>query len=181
MNLANAIAMFFFTDYFLDYHFKDVGFNGLFLEEHETVMPIVASCSFQIQGTGGDQQTYNNLCVLPPNMLNQKFFSIWFVWLTALIIISAIMLVLRIAIVFSSEIRELMLNMVYGIKITNKTKTLSRKSSHGDFFMLSSIMDNMNAVVRSAFIKRLESDRNFWIINLFYFFSSLKVRLTTIF
>ena len=46
MNLANAIAMFFFTDYFLDYHFKDVGFNGLFLEEHETVMPIVASCSF---------------------------------------------------------------------------------------------------------------------------------------
>ena len=71
------------------------------------------------QGTGGDQQTYNNLCVLPPNMLNQKFFSIWFVWLTALIIISAIMLVLRIAIVFSSEIRELMLNMVYGIKITN--------------------------------------------------------------
>jgi len=161
MNLANAIAMFFFTDYFLDYHFKDVGFNGLFLEEHETVMPIVASCSFTIQGTGGKPQVYNNLCVLPPNMLNQKFFSIWFVWLTALIIISAIMLVLRIAIVFSSEIRELMLNMVYGIKITNKTKTLSRKSSHGDFFMLSSIMDNMNAVVRSAFIKRLESDKKF--------------------
>ena len=52
-------------------------------------------------------------------MLNQKFFSIWFVWLTALIIISAIMLVLRIAIVFSSEIRELMLSMVYGVKITN--------------------------------------------------------------
>ena len=70
------------------------------------------------QGTGGDPQVYNNLCVLPPNMLNQKFFSIWFVWLTALIIISAIMLVLRIAIVFSSEIRELMSNMVYGITIT---------------------------------------------------------------
>jgi hypothetical protein len=159
MNLANAIAMFFFTDYFLDYHFKDVGFNGLFLEEHETVMPIVASCSFVITGAGGGKNEYNNLCVLPPNMLNQKFFSIWFVWLTALIIISAIMLVLRIAIVFSSEIRELMLNMVYGIKITNKT--ILKKCSHGDWFMLSSIMDNMNAVVRSALIKRLENDKKF--------------------
>ena len=68
-------------------------------------------------GQGGGKNEYNNLCVLPPNMLNQKFFSIWFVWLTALIIISAIMLVLRIAIVFSSEIRELMLNLVYQIKI----------------------------------------------------------------
>merc|ERR1712141_691111 len=42
MNLANAILQFFFTDYFLDYNFKAVGFNGLFLNEHETVMPIVA-------------------------------------------------------------------------------------------------------------------------------------------
>ena len=46
MNLANAIGQFFFTDYFLSGHFKDVGFNGLFLNEHESVMPIVASCSF---------------------------------------------------------------------------------------------------------------------------------------
>ena len=75
--------------------------------------------SFSRQGTGGGTQEYRNLCVLPPNMLNQKFFSIWFVWLTALIIISAIMVVLRIAIVFSSEIRELMLNMVYQIRIKN--------------------------------------------------------------
>jgi len=159
MNLVNSIAIFFFTDYFLDGHFKDVGFNGLFLEEHETVMPIVATCSFKIQGFAGGTNTYNNLCVLPPNMLNQKFFSIWFVWLTALIIISAIMLVLRIAIVFSSEIRELMLSMVYGVKITNKT--ILRKSSHGDWFMLSSIMDNMNAVVRTALIRRLEKDQKF--------------------
>jgi len=159
MNLANAIAMFFFTDYFLDGHFKDVGFNGLFLEEHETVMPIVASCSFVITGQGGGKNEYNNLCVLPPNMLNQKFFSIWFVWLTALIIISAIMLVLRIAIVFSSEIRELMLNLVYQIKI--EKKTILRKCSHGDWFMLTSIMDNMNAVVRTALIKRLENDKKF--------------------
>ena len=75
--------------------------------------------SFSRQGTGGNTEKYHNLCVLPPNMLNQKFFSIWFVWLTALIIISAIMVVLRIAIVFSSEIRELMLNMVYQIRIKN--------------------------------------------------------------
>jgi len=159
MNLVNAIAMFFFTDYFLDYHFKEVGFNGLFLEEHETVMPIVASCSFTLQGTGGNTEKYHNLCVLPPNMLNQKFFSIWFVWLTALIIISAIMIVLRIAIVFSSEIRELMLNMVYQIRIENKT--ILRKCSHGDWFMLSSILDNMNAVVRTVLIKRLENDKKF--------------------
>jgi hypothetical protein len=73
------------------------------------------------------------------------------------------MLVLRIAIVFSSEIRELMLNLVYGIKIKNKT--ILKKCSHGDWFMLSSIMDNMNAVVRSALIKRLESDKKFDIDN----------------
>ena len=74
---------------------------------------------FNRTGLGGGPETYNNLCVLPPNMLNQKFFSIWFVWLTALIIVSAVMLVLRVAIVFSSEIRELMLNLVYGLNISN--------------------------------------------------------------
>ena len=56
-------------------------------------------------------------------MLNQKFFSIWFVWLTALIVMSAVMLVLRVAIVFSSEIRELMLNLVYGLNISNVITT----------------------------------------------------------
>lgn len=159
LNLANAIAQFFFTDFFLSGHFKSVGFNGLFLNEHESVMPIVASCVFSITGTSGGQEVYNNLCVLPPNMLNQKFFSIWFLWLTALIIVSAVMLVLRVAIVFSSEIRELMLNLVYGIKITNKA--MLKKCSHGDWFMLSSIMDNMNVIVRTALIRQLEGSEKF--------------------
>lgn len=159
MNLANAIAQFFFTDYFLDGHFQEVGYNGLFLDEHETVMPILASCAFTITGTGGSDETYNNLCVLPPNMLNQKFFSIWFVWLTALILISAVMLVIRLAITFSAEIRELMLNLVYSVKITNKT--ILKRCSHGDWFMLSMIMDNMNVVVRSSFIKNLEEKKKF--------------------
>ena len=73
-------------------------------------------------GSGGGENTYNNLCVLPPNMLNQKFYSIWFIWLTALMIVSAVMLVLRLAIIFSSEIREIMLNLVYSVKITNVRK-----------------------------------------------------------
>ena len=77
-------------------------------------------------GSGGGENTYNNLCVLPPNMLNQKFYSIWFIWLTALMIVSAVMLVLRLAIIFSSEIREIMLNLVYSVKITNVRKNLSK-------------------------------------------------------
>ena len=48
MNLANAVAQFFFTDYFLDGHFATVGYHGLFLEENETVMPILSSCAFKM-------------------------------------------------------------------------------------------------------------------------------------
>ena len=48
MNLANAVAQFFFTDYFLGGHFQAVGYNGLFLDEHQTVMPIVSSCKFKM-------------------------------------------------------------------------------------------------------------------------------------
>ena len=48
MNFANAVANFFFTDYFLGGHFADVGYHGLFLEENETVMPILSSCVFKM-------------------------------------------------------------------------------------------------------------------------------------
>ena len=35
-------------------------------------------------------------------------------------------------------------------------KTILKRCSHGDWFMLSMIMDNMNVVVRGSFIQNLE-------------------------
>ena len=71
------------------------------------------------KGTGGGDEYYHDLCVLPKDVVAQKFYSFWFMWLAFLVVMSTGMLILRFSIVFFSGHRELMMNYGYGIKTKN--------------------------------------------------------------
>ena len=56
---------------------------------------------------------YNDLCLLPKNVITQKFYSFWFMWIVGLVIISTLMLIVRFAIIFDKKTRKIILYKWY--------------------------------------------------------------------
>ena len=71
-------------------------------------------------GTGGFTDRIILKCVLPLNMQNQKFYTFYYFWLWFLLLISMLMVLLRIACVVSTELRELNLKRFYDRKISSR-------------------------------------------------------------
>ena len=58
-------------------------------------------------GNGGEKSKKWSLCVLPLNMINQKFYSFFYFWLFFLMITSLTTLVIRIGLIGSPSLREI--------------------------------------------------------------------------
>ena len=77
------------------------------------VFPRMTKCTFHKFGTSGNIEKHDALCILPLNIVNEKIYIfIWF-WLLFLGILSFLILVYRLAIVFSPYIRAFVLRMRY--------------------------------------------------------------------
>ncbi len=44
LNLVNVVLQFFLTNFFLDGQFNRIAWEGIHLEEHNSVLPILADC-----------------------------------------------------------------------------------------------------------------------------------------
>ena len=44
LNVVNVVAQYYFTDYFLGNQFNRIALDGLALDEHDAVLPILAEC-----------------------------------------------------------------------------------------------------------------------------------------
>ena len=64
-------------------------------------------------GTGGGPNEYHDFCLLPKNVITQKFYSFWFMWIVGLVIISTLMLIVRFAIIFDKKTRKIILYKWY--------------------------------------------------------------------
>ena len=48
LNAANAVAQFYFTAWFLNGNFSRIATEGLYLEENESVLPILSECKLSM-------------------------------------------------------------------------------------------------------------------------------------
>ena len=48
LNAANAVAQFYFTAWFLNGNFSKIATEGLYLEENESVLPILSECKISM-------------------------------------------------------------------------------------------------------------------------------------
>ena len=48
LNAANAVAQFYFTAWFLNGNFSKIATEGLYLEENESVLPILSECKLSM-------------------------------------------------------------------------------------------------------------------------------------
>ena len=96
MNLFNIVLQYILTDRFLGHQFRNVAIWGMEADIHESVLPIVTRCKYdKSYGSGGDPNVRNPLCVLPLNMINQKLYTAFYVWLGVLFMASSLLLIIR--------------------------------------------------------------------------------------
>ena len=98
------------------------------------------------------------MCVLPLNMLNQKFYTFYFFWLWLLLLVSMAMVLTRVGFVMSEELRKINLKRFYNSKVIRKIQF--GKASHGDWFLMAQLMKNMNVVMNNKFLEILGNDEN---------------------
>ncbi len=142
------------------------------MNENDAVLPITANCLFQKFGGAGVAEKKDSLCVLPLNMVNQKFYTFFCIWLAVLFVLTIGNMTLRLILIISREFREIVFNVIYGtknLKVNRKyvdsndetsfheffQRTIVKRSSHGDWLLLDRLLDNMNVVVSAQFLKEL--------------------------
>ena len=67
-------------------------------------------------GLAGGETSISGLCVLPLNMINQKFYMLFWFWLSILITASFFMLTVRLILVASTDARSMRIKYFYGVR-----------------------------------------------------------------
>ena len=119
LNALNVLAQFYITQAFLRGNFGRIALDGLEVEEHDSVLPLLAECKLEMFGKSGGTDRVVALCVLPLNIVNQKFYTIFWFWLSALQILSVGILAYRLIVVCCPEARDLILKSFYNMKDYN--------------------------------------------------------------
>ena len=72
-------------------------------------------------GLTGDANNHNPLCVLPLNMINQKYFSFLYVWMGLLVVLTLGIITFRVLMVILPDFRTIVLKSFYGIELKKVT------------------------------------------------------------
>ena len=89
----------------------------------ERLFTLVYMDTFQFYrfGLAGGENVYNPICVLPLNMINQKYFSFLYVWMGLLVVLTLGIITFRVLMVILPDFRTIVLKSFYGIKVKKVT------------------------------------------------------------
>jgi len=175
LNLTNVVGQIFFMDRFLGYQFSSFGTDvigqteGNFTERTDAlnmVFPKVAKCKFNKFGVSGSVQSHDALCVLSLNIINEKIYvAMWF-WFVFLAAVSAVFMLYRLALIFSSNLRVYVLHQkCEGLVRKEKVRAALENPDHnlgqrlGDYWMLYLLTKNLNPLVAKDMYAVLTPDR----------------------
>lgn len=113
----------------------------------ESIFPKAAKCTYKTFGPSGTLQSFDALCLLPLNILNQKLFIIVWIWYIVQLIISFFNLMYWIIVSYSENVRIYILCQKSMKSVSRKLILhASRKAHLGHFFVLNQIAKNTNPV-----------------------------------
>ena len=110
LNLAIVLGQMFLFDFFVGGEFFTYGLEAikhLFMEPEDrrdpmsVVFPKVTKCYFRKYGVSGSLETVDGLCVLPLNVVNEKMFLFFFMYLGVITLITMLHLTYRAACLMS--------------------------------------------------------------------------------
>ena len=138
-------------------------------------LPILTMCTFTKFGTGGGKDVTNAMCVLPVNIVHQKFFLfVWF-WLIFLTAITVVNIIMRIAVFAVPFLRSLITMKCWtgmsplqsfstiivllvaenGNQMDKRIKTFINGTSFPDWLVMSFIHTNLTSVDFQNFLEDL--------------------------
>jgi innexin, putative len=154
--LVNVVAQFYFLDWFFDHEFFNYG-PSVFtysMDKNRTeispmikMFPRMTKCRFESYGSSGDINTYDILCMLPLNVVNEKIFIfVWF-WLTTLFILFIFVIVYRIFIFAAFRLRPYFLKSRCTLSNTSSLRLICEKGNIGDWFVLYMLANNLDPII----------------------------------
>ncbi|KAK0168514.1 hypothetical protein PV327_002305 [Microctonus hyperodae] len=165
LNFINTIGQIYLLDVFLEGQFTEYGpavatfaaeikpFDRI--DPMARLFPKVTKCTLHTFGTAGSLQTFDAMCVMPLNVVNEKtFVFIWF-WLIILACIGALAILYRI-IVFSQVWARIYLLQAAARAVRRSHVENVVKALHfGDWFVLYQLSQNVNPIVYSELVTEL--------------------------
>jgi len=119
------------------------------------VFPRMTKCTFHKFGTSGNIEKHDALCILPLNIVNEKIYIfVWF-WLLILGMLTFLVLVYRVAIIFSPYIRAFVLHLRYRRIKKECIDMVIGKSYVGDWFLIYLLGQNIDSVIFKDVIHEL--------------------------
>ncbi len=166
LNLANVFLQIFFTDLFLGGMFTSYGgsvweISNMDPEDRtdpmNLIFPKVGKCTFMRYGPTGTQQTFDGLCVLPINIINEKIYIFLWYWLVILAVVTCIFMCYRGLTVCSRAVRKALLvhksnNVVEKVVI----ERVSDRISVGEWFFLCQLGSNIDPYVFGKLLEEID-------------------------
>lgn len=164
--LANVIMNMYLMDIFLDREFSTLGLQVTsYIQDDQTlradplsrVFPRMTKCTYHSYGPSGSKNTYDALCLLPVNVINEKIYvCLWF-WLVVLALVTAISLLVQVIFMAFPAILSVYIKWKsrYDITAVKAVGDLATDLTLGDWKLLYMLAYNMPSVVLAEFLEEL--------------------------
>lgn len=139
LNLIHIFIQFKFMDWFLGGNFWSYGWTIATSSESrpmEKVFPTMTKCRFYKYGPSGDIAHYDNLCILPLNIINEKVYLLIWWWLIFLTIITVASIILSASSMLFHRARYYTLASFNRMVPDGPYKKVLKTISYGDWFLL---------------------------------------------
>lgn len=149
----------FFDGEFLSYGLRVMNYSNEGQEQRADPMvyifPRLTKCNFFKYGPSGSIQKLDSLCVLPLNVVNEKtYIFIWF-WFMILASLLTILVIYRVCMIMSPKLRTRIFHAKnFGLPY-EVSRTITRKTDIGDWWILSMLGTNMDSIIFKEMISEL--------------------------
>ena len=168
LNLINCIGQIFFVNLFLGGMFTTYGVKVWHISQMDPedrydpmnlIFPKVAKCTFYRSGPSGTIETFDGLCVLPVNIINEKIYIFLWYWLVILAIITTVYMGYRVISILSSTTRKKTLEFkCHGFVPDLTLEDIMKNINRGDWFFLCQLGSNIDPHVFSKVLREIEKD-----------------------
>ncbi|XP_014215358.1 innexin inx2 [Copidosoma floridanum] len=156
LNFINVFLQMHVVDRFLDGGFKAYGSVALDnWDVKDEVFPKLTKCTFHKYGPSGSGETFDGLCVLPLNIVNEKIYVFLWFWFWFLVVVNGLNLMYRVCMIVVIQFRVLLLRARSRLNNRKEIEKINCKCQIGDWFMLYQLGRNIDPLIYKQVITDL--------------------------
>ncbi|XP_074594491.1 innexin inx2-like [Brevipalpus obovatus] len=159
--LINICAQIWFTDWFLNGEFIDYGPKVMRwltfganqvnydpkINPMNRMFPRMTKCRFKKYGDSGDISSYDILCMLPLNVVNEKIYLFLWFWMFMLLTLMTIVVLYRLFVFSIIRLRAYFLKSRCRLSRTKSLKLICERGNIGDWFLMYMLANNLDPLI----------------------------------